>query len=180
MPKPTRANPCTEDKSKFIDISELQSSNIVFGGTDYGLRTMSRAVPLTMDVVRAHQNRYSILSSEDDDTADVPEEPVYSLPPSFSITAQQVDSKTHTIKVRRKRERKLRNNDSVKSALQAVSTNSLKVASPMSELDEAQETRRSHRPTIRAFETQPSLQHDRHQELAILSQCMRKSLHTSS
>ncbi|KAI8360535.1 hypothetical protein B0O80DRAFT_398351, partial [Mortierella sp. GBAus27b] len=165
MSKPTRANPCTEDKAKFIDISELQDSNIVFGGTDYGLRTMSRTVPLTMDVIRAHQNRYSILSSEDDDTADVPEEPVYSpLPPSFSITAQQVDSTTHTVKVRRKRQRKLRNNDSVKSALQAVSTNSLKVVSSMSELDEAQETRRKHRPTIRAFETQPSLQHDRHHQ----------------
>ncbi|KAG0195683.1 hypothetical protein BGX31_005969, partial [Mortierella sp. GBA43] len=56
MSKPTGANPCTEDKAKFIDISELQGSNIVFGGTDYGLRTMSRTVPLTMDVIRAHQN----------------------------------------------------------------------------------------------------------------------------
>lgn len=103
---------------------------------------------------------------EDDDNADVPDEPTYSpLPPAFSITAEQLDSTTHTVKMRRKREKKHRNNKPVKEAQQAVATTgSLKTASSMSELDKAQETRRKHRKTIREFEASHPRQHDKHHQ----------------
>ncbi|KAK3805564.1 MAG: hypothetical protein J3Q66DRAFT_360284 [Benniella sp.] len=46
------------------------------------------------------------------------------LPPAFSITAPQLDSTTHTISMRWKRECKLAKDDSVKSALKTVSEQS--------------------------------------------------------
>jgi len=168
MTIPTLANPCTQDKAKYIDLSKLQDNkrvSLVLSGTDYGLATMSRTVPLRMDTIEAHYNRYWALIDHNEDASDLPADPTYSpLPPSFSITAPQLDSTTHSGKMREKRERKLRNDESVKAALQAVSGEPVRIASSMSEVDKAQETARVHRPTLRAFETSASRQHDQHHQ----------------
>ena len=61
MTKPSLSNPRAEDEAKFIDISDLQASDkveLVFGGTDYGLCTLSKTVPLTTEIVQAHMNRF--------------------------------------------------------------------------------------------------------------------------
>ncbi|KAK3820303.1 MAG: hypothetical protein J3Q66DRAFT_368302 [Benniella sp.] len=65
MTTPSLANLRVEDNAQFIDMSELQASNkvsLVFGGTDYGLATMSKTAPLTTGVIQTHFNRFQLLS----------------------------------------------------------------------------------------------------------------------
>jgi hypothetical protein len=197
MSTPSLANPRVEDNAHLIDLSGLQtSSKVVFGGTDYGLATMSKTVPLTTSVIQTHLNRFQILNGKyihfkqqevdhgelynnnttngmclyciaidmKDESVDMP--PFTPLPPAFSITAPQLDSTTHTISVRRKRERKLAKDESVKTALKAVSEQSFATATSMSDVDKAQEVRRKHGQTLREFYASAQQQHDsHHQEL---------------
>lgn len=61
MSVPSLDNFCTEDKAHLIDISALRTSDqvgLVFGGTDYGVATMSKTVPLTAEVVQGHFDHF--------------------------------------------------------------------------------------------------------------------------
>ncbi|KAG0007072.1 hypothetical protein BGZ65_009844 [Modicella reniformis] len=172
MTRPTLANPCAEDEAKYIDISELQSSegvDLVFGGTDYGVATMSRTVPLTMDVIQTHLNRFWLLSDRNEEASDPPAEPTYSpLPPAFSITAPQLDSTSHTNQMRRRREKKLRQNEPVKAALQAVSRKSFQAAASMTEIDEVQAQLLRHPQCYRIRSLQRVKDKDSHQVLGTM------------
>lgn len=103
----------------------------MFGGTDYGLATISRTAPLTVDVVQAQCNRFWILG---DQTGDTLPEAAYSLPPAFSITASQLDCTSHALEVRKKREKK-RVDKPYKDALGVVSGNSFTSALSMDNVD---------------------------------------------
>lgn len=67
---PTWDRPTVEDRTLSLDISALiqtsdgNSKLIAFAGTDYGVRTMSETVPQTLNEIRAHLNRYALLSGK--------------------------------------------------------------------------------------------------------------------
>ncbi|KAG0195676.1 hypothetical protein BGX31_005970, partial [Mortierella sp. GBA43] len=96
---------------------------------------MSKTVPLTLDIVQAHCNRYWILQELNED-AEPPNEPYNPIPPVFSITAPQLDNASHAFKMRRKRERRL--DVPFKEALRSVSASSFASAGTMEEIDEVQ------------------------------------------
>lgn len=88
--------------------------------------------------------------------------PFTPLPPAFSITAPQLDSVSHLIPVRRRRERALQKDETVKAALKAVSDNSFAAATSMSDVDTAQKTRREQDKTLRGFFASAREKHDKH------------------
>ncbi|KAF9919554.1 hypothetical protein BGZ65_012037, partial [Modicella reniformis] len=128
-----------------------------------------------MDVIHAHCNRYWILSDLDEHASDPPTETACSaLPPTFSITAPQLESTSHAFKMRRRRERRLRKNEPVKAALQALSSESFGTATSMKDVDDVQAIRREHGPTVQSFENSRWRQHDaHHQELRTTQACTK-------
>ncbi|KAG0166654.1 hypothetical protein DFQ29_000902, partial [Apophysomyces sp. BC1021] len=82
---PTVERPQCEDNAEHIELNNLLNSSdtqIVFGGTDYGLITMSETVPLMLERLSFHvglYNRFSSLVSLPDTTNEVPAEDKYSL-----------------------------------------------------------------------------------------------------
>lgn len=82
-PPPTFANPGHEDASEFINLKPFcqaareAKTDIIFSGTDYGVRTMSTTVAMTMDRFEQHwnlYNRFSALSIEEvEDVGDADE-----------------------------------------------------------------------------------------------------------
>jgi hypothetical protein len=73
-PPPTFANPGHEDASEFINLEPFcqaareAKTDIIFSGTDYGVRTMSTTVAMTMDRFEQHwnlYNRFAALSIEE-------------------------------------------------------------------------------------------------------------------
>jgi hypothetical protein len=78
------------------------------------------------------------------------------LPPSHSITAKKLDDISHTRKIAKKRERRLKaeENVGVRDALKALSErdNVMEKAVTMHEIDQAQMTRRDSRKVLRSFE----------------------------
>ncbi|KAF9351026.1 hypothetical protein BGX26_010870 [Mortierella sp. AD094] len=64
---PTWRHPTVEDSVDNLDISQLLTNArggermVVFGGTDYGLVTMSETAPLSLNKIQTHINRYHLL-----------------------------------------------------------------------------------------------------------------------
>lgn len=82
-PPPTLEKPGHEDASEFINLKPFcqaaleAKTDIIFSGTDYGVRTMSTTVAMTMERFEQHwnlYNRFSALSIEEvEDVEDVDE-----------------------------------------------------------------------------------------------------------
>lgn len=77
------------------------------------------------------------------------------LPPSFKITAQQIDDASHARRTSKKRERRLKSQggEKARKAIEALSEKAaIGRAQSMKEIDKAYEVQRNSREELRAFE----------------------------
>ncbi|KAF9412155.1 hypothetical protein BGZ76_005226, partial [Entomortierella beljakovae] len=146
---------------------------VVFTGTDYGVCKMSVTVAQTHGEIIEHINRYNVLAHSEDenlslddkvskDSADtslsddkVSIESV-KLPRSCTITAKQINESSHSRRIGKRREQrlKMKANKDVRQALNELSRqeNSLANCTTMEEIDSAHSIRRSKRETLVKFE----------------------------
>ncbi|CAO3565152.1 unnamed protein product [Mortierella alpina] len=88
------------------------------------------------------------------------------LPPSHKITAGKIDDISHSRKVAKRREARLKSNNAALEALQDLSRkeHALQRALSVQEVDLAQNTRRMHRQVLREFEHSKPRRKDQHHQ----------------
>ncbi|GAB5588369.1 hypothetical protein Unana1_03269 [Umbelopsis nana] len=125
---PTLRNHRCEDSSEYIVMNvlttECQKANkeLVFAGTDYGIKTLSTTVPITLSTYESHLEMFN------SSTRSANQESCPQLPRPLRITADQIDqlclSKAHT----RKRRKRKENSPQVQLAEDLLSKNSIQLA----------------------------------------------------
>ncbi|KAF9957799.1 hypothetical protein BGZ65_001866 [Modicella reniformis] len=174
-------NPATEDNTEWIDISKLLSAQgdqkiLVMAGTDHGVVTMSETVAMSIPKIRVHLNQFHVLSDHPDN-ADQATQTSSSLSPKDSLrqmkipksnklTAGKFNDVSHTQALAAKRQELLRE-EKKKLARQAHQQLSeagkvLQRATTLQEVENAQQTRRQTRQSLREFESSSSLIKGRH------------------
>ncbi|KAG0162855.1 hypothetical protein DFQ29_003627, partial [Apophysomyces sp. BC1021] len=122
--------PGCEASTQFLDIAELglevsqdPKKVIGFGGTDYGLRVLATAVPLTMERASLHFDLYNQRFDDPQAPIAIPKEMLI-LPKSMKIKTGYLDEKTFCTSFRKKRERRKKNRPAVLEAEKILSKNS--------------------------------------------------------
>ncbi|KAF9358967.1 hypothetical protein BGX26_000509 [Mortierella sp. AD094] len=161
MTVPTWNHYTVEDDVQHLDISQLTTNcrggerMVVFSGSDYGLRTMSQTVAITRSRLEEHQNYYYSLT---DPSVDAPSK-VPHVPASNAITAKQINDLSHTQKMSKRREKRLRKpeNRDVREALEKISdkTHSLSLAVTKDDINKAHQATKG--PADSEAEDQPHL-----------------------
>ncbi|KAG0210759.1 hypothetical protein BGX31_001832, partial [Mortierella sp. GBA43] len=171
-----------EDDVQHLDISALladKKNEVVFSGTDYGLRKMSETVSVTSKQLTEHFNYYSVLSEAQSSTSNHPttssstqdaKANVSRVPRSNTITAKQVNEVSFSRKAARRRERRLKKPvtgeeeklQKIQIGMEAISdkSNSLARAVTMEQVDAAHKTRSDHRSALQEFESTNARQKD--------------------
>ncbi|KAI8356335.1 hypothetical protein B0O80DRAFT_24618 [Mortierella sp. GBAus27b] len=167
---PTWDHYTMEDDTRHLDISRLladQDKEVVFSGTDYGLRKMSETVPVTKRQLNEHLNYYSVLSGLEGDgtpqsSSSASSHQVSRVPRSHTITAKQVNEISHSKKAAKRRERRMKTpilgqeetQEQIRTSLQAISdpSSSISRAVSIQDIDTAHKCRKEHREVLREFE----------------------------
>ncbi|KAF9093787.1 hypothetical protein BGX27_001569, partial [Mortierella sp. AM989] len=166
--------------------SQNKDRTIVLSGTDYGVRKMSETTAQTFGQICTHINRYQALVNIDQTfppleqysspTTDAMIPPPISkhvraemldtlkLPDSYKVTAPQINEISHSRKIGKKRERRLRldSNKDIRDALKDISSNPLASATSLGDIDKAHEKRRDVHEVLREFEHTASRRKDLH------------------
>ncbi|KAI8098875.1 uncharacterized protein BX664DRAFT_8905 [Halteromyces radiatus] len=125
---PTRRKQSVLDTPENMDLNSLRNEGSVsYSGTDYGIVTLSTAVPVSTDRYNFHlrlQNRYRTLADihdpdNDDTTSDVDNDTTFTdeekkfliLPKPFIITSKDLNWRTGFYHRRKKMEKKLKNTE---------------------------------------------------------------------
>ncbi|KAF9574644.1 hypothetical protein EC968_005874 [Mortierella alpina] len=163
---PTWRNSTVEDDVEHMDISTILKESqdprrsIVYSGTDYGLVKMSETVPVTEKRLEEHLQYFKRAK---DPTIELPRW-VSHVPKSNKITAQQVNSISHSRRMQKRREKRLQGELAVREALDTISQkqNSLSRATSLTEITNAHAARKEFRGIIRSFETSSRRTKDMH------------------
>ncbi|KAF9575455.1 hypothetical protein EC968_003060 [Mortierella alpina] len=166
MTTPTWRNSTVEDDVEHMDISTIMKESqdprrfIVHSGTDYGLVKMSETVPVTEKRLEEHLQYFKRAK---DPTIELPRW-VSHVPKSNKLTAQQVNSISHSRRMQKRREKRLRGELAVREALDTISQkqNSLSRATSLTEITNAHAARKEFRGIIRSFETSSRRTKDMH------------------
>ncbi|KAG0198987.1 hypothetical protein BGX31_004410, partial [Mortierella sp. GBA43] len=103
---PNWSHPEAEDRTQQLDISQLMNGTsdgtklITFAGTDYGIRTMSETVPQTLNEIRTHLNRYSLLYG-DSQNANKPSDEGEDITEQGEVEAKDEDGGPKALRMRR-------------------------------------------------------------------------------
>ncbi|KAF8941845.1 hypothetical protein BGZ46_006946, partial [Entomortierella lignicola] len=120
---------------------------------------MSETVPQTLDEIKEHINRYQVLADHIDDDPDYDQVETLTtredkaaaaksmkLPKAYTITAPKVNEVSHSRRIGKKRERrlKMKANKDARQALEEISKRDaiLKTSKTMAEIDAANSLRR--------------------------------------
>jgi hypothetical protein len=141
--------------------TECQKANkeLVFAGTDYGVKTLSTTVPITLSTYERHLEMFN-LSARSANQESCPQ-----LPRPLRITAGQIDqlclSKAHT----RKRRKRKQNSPQVQLAEDMLSRNSIQLAKTVGDAIECHLVGLQTRQVLRDFYYSPrSMKEKRVQE----------------
>ncbi|CAO3564588.1 unnamed protein product [Mortierella alpina] len=175
---PTWLCPAVEDDVDHMDIEtimkESRESNraVVFSGTDYGVVKMSETVPVTQQRLEDH---FQYFKKAHDPTVEVPRR-VSHVPESSKITAAQINSISHSRRMQRRREKRLKGDEAVKKAYETISQsqNSMVLATTLNEISDAHAARREIRDIVRPFETSRQRIKDIHTQRLRTERCWQK------
>ncbi|KAF9965940.1 hypothetical protein BGZ70_003732 [Mortierella alpina] len=166
---PTWDRPACEDKAEKTDIRELIRSTrgtsklVTVAGTDYGFVTMSETVPLTIGQVEKHLNRFGVLQDHPDTVLEE-ELSEIKLPKAIKISSAQIDTVSKTRVISKRREKRLRKSEEVQAAMTTITrpVSSLSLASTLSMVDQAHQSRKSVGRTLQKFERSKARLKDLH------------------
>lgn len=151
---------------KDIDDNNRDSSNrkivLVPGGTDPGACVLFNTVPLPAISLIKLQNRFEMLSSDDNEQ----EEEAQSIddirfPEPFQVTVQQIRHHSGLTKQARVRKKRILSNSAVRKAHRDLADNSIRRADTPQAIDKAQRVRRDSRTTLRSFEASNKMKNAR-------------------
>ncbi|KAF9948128.1 hypothetical protein BGZ72_009918 [Mortierella alpina] len=166
MTTPTWECYTVEDDTEHLNLDEIRRGcdgnqrTIVYAGTDYGVCKMSETVPLTQNRLKEHLQLFSNIS----DPSSSPPARCSHLPKSNKITAEQVNDISHSRKMGKRREARLKRNEQVKAAYDRISRkeNSLTTAVTLAEVSAAHKVRKQAKKIIQPFESSEQRQKDLH------------------
>ncbi|KAF9951883.1 hypothetical protein BGZ72_006681 [Mortierella alpina] len=178
MTTPTWQHPTVEDDVDHMNIEiimkESQESNraVVYSGTDYGVVKMSETVPVTQQRLEDHLQYFK---RANDPTVEVPRR-VSHVPESSKITAEQINSISHSRRMQRRREKRLTGDEAIKNAFETISQkqNSLALATTLKEISNAHAARRGVRDIVRPFEMSRPRTKDMHTQRLRTERSWRK------
>ncbi|KAF9089455.1 hypothetical protein BGX27_002459, partial [Mortierella sp. AM989] len=143
-----------EDSTERLDISKLIANQqvgkkqVVFAGTDYGIKKMSETCALTQEEVEAYIGR-SEATPEDGNATPVTLDSI-KLPKSHKITAQQINAISYSRKAGKRRENRIKIRRNIQTAHDELST--IKSAQNMAGIDKACGIQMRWNWTLREFE----------------------------
>ncbi|KAF9943688.1 hypothetical protein BGZ70_005571, partial [Mortierella alpina] len=152
---PTWDNPAVEDRADKMDISQLlqncrgEDRQLVVGATDYGLPAPDPSPGQGPDPRPDPESK-----PQPKPGAETTTETFVKLPKSYRLTARHIDEVSHARVVARRRARRLAKSDSVKKAMETISTNkaSLSWAATMASVDKAHSIRKDASGALQGFE----------------------------
>ncbi|GJJ74279.1 hypothetical protein EMPS_06637 [Entomortierella parvispora] len=130
---------------------------LVPGGTDPGAHVLFNTVPITENKLIELRNRFEILSNEGAESEQDPEEGVQSIdqirfPDPHQVTVKHIRHHAGLVKQSRFRKKLIAANAEVRKAHADLADNSIRRANSSHAIEQAQETRRNCRTTLRSFE----------------------------
>ncbi|GJJ78548.1 hypothetical protein EMPS_10907 [Entomortierella parvispora] len=130
---------------------------LVPGGTDPGAHVLFNTVPITENKLIELRNRFEILSNEGAESEQDPEEGVQSIDQirfqdPHQVTVKHIRHHAGLVKQSRVRKKRIAANAEVRKAHADLADNSIRRANSSHAIEQAQETRRNCRTTLRSFE----------------------------